>query len=227
MTAGDEVLRLEGVSKVYGSGETRVEAVAHADLALRRGELVLLMGPSGAGKSTLLQLCGGLLRPTAGRIHLDGVDITSLTEKRLPAVRLAKLGFVFQAFQLLSNLDALENVRIVLEAAGLSRHDADARARQLLVDLGLDHRLRAAPATLSGGEKQRVAVARALANDPPLLLADEPTGNLDSKTGAAVMDLLVAAVRERGKTVLCATHDHRVRDLADRVVWIEDGRLHE
>ena len=219
------VLRLEDVTKVFGSGETEVTAVAGANLDLAGGELVLLMGPSGAGKSTLLQLCGALLRPTSGRVWLDGTDVTALTESRLPDVRLHKVGFVFQAFQLLANLNALENVRLVLEAAGRSGADADARARQLLTGLGLAHRLRARPATLSGGEKQRVAVARALANDPSLVLADEPTGNLDSKSGAAVMDLLVHAVRERGTAVLVATHDDRLRAVADRVVRIEDGRL--
>ncbi len=217
------VLRLAGVTKVFGSGAAEVTAVSDASLELKRGELVLLMGPSGAGKSTLLQLCGALSRPTSGSVWLDGVEVTTLTEARLPEVRLRKLGFVFQAFQLLANLNALENVRIVLEAAG--HPGADARARELLASLGLDHRLSARPATLSGGEKQRVAVARALANDPPVILADEPTGNLDSKSGAAVMDLLVGAVRERGTAVLVATHDDRVRAVADRVIRIEDGRL--
>ncbi|HEX6597124.1 MAG TPA: ABC transporter ATP-binding protein [Acidimicrobiales bacterium] len=217
------VLRLAEVTKVFGSGAAEVTAVSGASLELKRGELVLLMGPSGAGKSTLLQLCGALSRPTSGSVWLDGVDVTALTESRLPEVRLRKVGFVFQAFQLLANLNALENVRLVLEAAGHA--GADARARELLGSLGLDHRLTARPATLSGGEKQRVAVARALANDPPLILADEPTGNLDSKSGAAVMDLLVGAVRERGTAVLVATHDDRVRAVADRVIRIEDGML--
>ncbi len=225
VNGAEPVLRLEGVSKTFGDGPSAVNAVVDASLTLQPGELVLLMGPSGAGKSTLLQLCGALLRPTSGTIWLAGDEITALDEKRLPAIRLAKLGFVFQAFQLLANLNALENVRLVLEAAGKSRANADRRARDLLTELGLEDRVRAKPATLSGGQKQRVAVARALANDPPLVLADEPTGNLDSKTGAAVMRLLETAVRERGKSVLCATHDQRVKEVADRIVWIEDGRL--
>ncbi len=221
----EPVLRLDDVSKVFGEGPSAVTAVDSASLVVNPGELVLLMGPSGAGKSTLLQLCGALLRPTGGRIWLAGAEVTALDEKRLPAIRLSKLGFVFQAFQLLANLTALENVRLVLEAAGQPRADAERRARDLLEQLGLGERLRSKPAMLSGGQKQRVAVARALANDPPLILADEPTGNLDSKTGAAVMRLLEAAVRERGKAVLCATHDQRVREVADRIVWIEDGHL--
>ena len=222
--AAEPVLRLEDVTKVFGDAGP-VRAVDEVTLDLRPGELVLVMGPSGAGKTTLLQVCGGLLRPTSGKVWLDGTEITTLSEKQLPPLRLSKIGFVFQAFQLLANLTALENVRLVLEAAGRSRGDADDRARALLTGLGLEDRLRALPATLSGGEKQRVAVARALANDPPLVLADEPTGNLDSRTGAAVMRLLDEAVRERGKAVLCVTHDHRVREFADRVLWIEDGRL--
>jgi len=217
------VLALEDVTKVFGSGPAEVTAVAGATLQLDKGELVLLMGPSGSGKSTLLQLCGALLRPTWGTVRLDGVDVTALGEARLPDIRLKKIGFVFQAFQLLANLNAVENVRLVLEAAG--RPDPEGRARELLGHLNLDHRLLARPATMSGGEKQRVAVARALANDPPLILADEPTGNLDSKSGAAVMDLLVEAVRERGTSILVATHDDRVRAVADRVVRIEDGVL--
>ncbi|MEW6152986.1 MAG: ABC transporter ATP-binding protein [Actinomycetota bacterium] len=218
------LLRLDGVSRVFGSGPSQVTAVSSATLEVAAGEMVLVMGPSGAGKSTLLQLAGALLRPTAGRVWVDGTEVTALTEKRLPALRLAKVGFIFQSFQLLANLTALENVRIVLEAAGWERAAAAARAHDLLVGLGLGHRLSARPATLSGGEKQRVAVARALANDPPLVLADEPTGNLDSATGAAVMALL-AEVRSRSKAVLCATHDERALALADRVVRMEDGRL--
>jgi putative ABC transport system ATP-binding protein len=221
------VLELDAVTKTYGDGEQQVAAVSDVNVALRPGELVLLMGPSGAGKTTLLQLAGCLLRPSSGEIRLDGVETSSLTEKRLPAMRLSKIGFVFQAFQLLANLTALENVRVALEAAGRGRSAADSRARALLEELELGDRLHARPATLSGGQKQRVAVARAMANDPPLILADEPTGNLDSHTGAAVMKLLGSAVRDRGKTVLCATHDARVRDVADRIIWIEDGRIRD
>jgi len=219
------VLELKDVTRVFGEGDAAVTAVNGASVSLPKGELVLLMGPSGAGKSTMLQICGALLRPTSGQVWLDGTEVTALTEKQLPGVRLAKLGFVFQAFQLLANLTALENVRLVLEAKGKSKADAEARAKALLEELSLSHRLHSKPATMSGGEKQRVAVARALANDPPLILADEPTGNLDSKTGAAVMRLLLAAVKERGTSVLCATHDNRVLEVADRIVRIEDGRL--
>ena len=171
------VLRLDDVTKVFGSGAAEVTAVADATLELAKGELVLIMGPSGAGKSTLLQLCGALLRPTTGTVWLDGIEVTALTESRLPDVRLKKVGFVFQAFQLLANLNALENVRLVLEAAG--KAGADARARELLGSLGLDHRLSARPATLSGGEKQRVALGRCITRNAELFLVDEPFANLD------------------------------------------------
>ena len=222
MNENGAILRLEDVTKTYGQDVT---AVADVNLAVDPGEFVLVMGPSGSGKTTLLQVCGALLRPDTGKVWLGDTEVTQLTEKRLPAIRLAQVGFVFQAFQLLANLTALENVRLVLEAAGHVRGEADARARGLLEELGLADRLHALPATLSGGQKQRVAVARALANDPPLILADEPTGNLDSRTGAAVKDLLHSAVKERGKSVLCVTHDTRVRDVSDRVLWMEDGKL--
>jgi putative ABC transport system ATP-binding protein len=189
------------------------------------GEVVLVMGPSGSGKTTLLSMCGALLRPTAGHIWVAGTDVTALTEKQLPALRLAKIGFVFQAFNLLANLTVVENVRIVREAAGEPRARADARARELLEQLSLGARLGYLPEKLSGGERQRVAIARSLANDPQLVLADEPTGNLDSKTGHQVMDLLEHLAKERGKSVVCVTHDHRVQDIADRVLWLEDGHL--
>ena len=218
------VLRLEDVSKTYDDGQS-VPAVVDVSLELFPGELVLVMGPSGAGKTTLLQVAGALLRPTSGKVWVAGTEVAGLAEKRLPGLRLTKIGFVFQGFELLANLNALENVRLVLEAAGVARSTADDRARGLLSDLGLGERLSAHPSMLSGGEKQRVAVARALVNQPRLILADEPTGNLDSKTGAAVMGHLVTAARERGTGVLCVTHDHRIVGLADRVITIEDGRL--
>ncbi|HEX2062851.1 MAG TPA: ABC transporter ATP-binding protein [Acidimicrobiales bacterium] len=224
-TAEGSTLLLEDVTKVYGEGDQAVPAVQGASFTARPGELVVIMGPSGSGKSTLLQMCGALLRPTSGRVWLDGAEVTAMSEKQLPHLRLAKLGFVFQAFQLLGNLTAVENVRLVMEAAGRPRSEADGRARELLTELGLGERLDFLPSKLSGGQKQRVAIARALANDPPLILADEPTGNLDSHVGWEVVRLLEAAAKEQGKSVVCVTHDHRIQPLAQRVLWLEDGHL--
>ncbi|MDZ4825696.1 MAG: ATP-binding cassette domain-containing protein [Actinomycetota bacterium] len=218
-------LRFEGLTKVYGEGESAVEAVLDADLTVAAGELVLVMGPSGSGKTTLLAMCGALLRPTSGRVWIGGEEVTALGEKQLPRLRLRSVGFVFQGFNLLENLTALENVRIVIEAAGARKQAADRRARELLGELRLSHRLDMLPEKLSGGEKQRVAIARALANDPPLLLADEPSGNLDSRTGYQVMHMLELLAKEHGKTVVAVTHDHRIEDVADRVLWLEDGHL--
>ncbi len=225
MNPTEAALRLDHVTKVYGEGAEAVTAVTGASLRVDPGEVVLVMGPSGSGKTTLLAMCGALLRPTAGRVWVGGADVTALTEKQLPHLRLSRVGFVFQAFNLLANLTVLENVRIVPELAGLGRARADLRARELLDELTLGPRLHFLPDKLSAGEKQRVAIARSLANDPPLVLADEPTGNLDSKAGAQVMRLLEALARERGKAVVCVTHDGRIEGIADRVLWLEDGRL--
>jgi putative ABC transport system ATP-binding protein len=218
-------LRLDGVSKTFGAGEAAVRAVREVSLAVEEGELVLVMGPSGSGKTTLLAMCGALLRPDTGTVWLGDTELTDLSERQLPEVRLRRVGFVFQSASLLANLTALENVRVVPEAAGVGAREADRVARARLDDLRLSHRLDVLPETLSGGERQRVAIARALANDPPLLLADEPTANLDSRSGYQLMHTLERLVRERGKTVVAVSHDHRIEDVADRVLWLEDGHL--
>lgn len=218
-------LRLEGVSKIYGEGEVAVRAVVDADLSVEPGQTVLIMGPSGSGKTTLLSMAGALLRPTAGRIWLGGDEVTAMTEKQLPDLRLRRVGFIFQMFHLLENLTAVENVRLVMEAAGSSRAAATKRARELLDDLRLSHRADVLPERLSGGEKQRVAIARALANDPPLILADEPTANLDSRTGYQAMHMLELLAAERQKAVVIVTHDDRIADIADHIYWLEDGQL--
>ncbi|MGQ0803268.1 MAG: ATP-binding cassette domain-containing protein [Actinomycetota bacterium] len=218
-------LSVQGVTKTYGEGQSAVRAVDDVSLEVGEGELVLVQGPSGSGKTTLLAMCGALLRPTHGQIGLDGLDITALPERRLPEVRLRRIGFIFQSANLLANLTALENVQVVLGAARRSRREARRRARDLLGELRLESRLDVLPEKLSGGERQRVAIARALANDPPLLLADEPTANLDSRAGYQLMHTLELFVKEHAKTVVAVTHDHRIEDVADRVLWLEDGRL--
>ncbi|NOY98439.1 MAG: ABC transporter ATP-binding protein [Chloroflexi bacterium] len=222
----DNVLELQSVTKTYGSGHTAVTAVRGADLRVRPGEIVLIMGPSGSGKTTLLSMAGLLLGPSAGHISVVGREVNGLSQRQLAALRLRKLGFVFQAYNLLGALTARENVELVMNLAGKRGAPARQRAGELLDMLGLGHRLNHRPADLSGGEKQRVAIARALANDPPLILADEPTGNLDSKTGREVMELLCCGLgRDQGRAIVIVTHDHRLKEIADRVLWLEDGRL--
>ena len=216
-------LDVREVTKRFGDGETGVTAVRNVSLAVEPGEIVLIMGPSGSGKTTLLSMMGALLKPTEGSIHLDGTAISELSEGRLPAIRLRQFGFIFQDFNLLSALSVLENVAIVAELAGLKSRPAREKATALLTDLGLGARLDFLPEKLSGGEKQRVAIARALINDPTLILADEPTANLDSKIGHEIMRLLRRIAKEQGRSVVIVSHDQRIRDIADRVLWLEDG----
>ena len=218
-------LRVDRVSKRYGSGTTHVDAVRDVSIEVRRGEIVLIMGPSGSGKTTLLSIIGALLRPTDGQVEINGIIVTNLNERHLPDIRLRQIGFIFQDFNLLSALTALENVAIVAELAGAKRSRARERATQLLIQLGLGTRLDFRPEKLSGGEKQRVAIARALVNAPSLILADEPTANLDSQTGREIMTLLQGVAAQQGCSVVIVSHDQRIRNIAQRVLWLEDGRL--
>ncbi len=218
-------LDVQHVTKVYGEGETQVKAVQDVSLTVAPGEIVLIMGPSGSGKTTLLSMLGALLRPTEGRITLNGEDLTEAGEGRLPGIRLRQFGFVFQDFNLLSALSALENVAIVAQLGGLRNGAARSKAAEALEELGLGERLNFLPEKLSGGEKQRVAIARALVNDPALILADEPTANLDSKIGHEIMQLLRRIAKEQGRSVVIVSHDQRIKDIADRVLWLEDGQF--
>ena len=218
-------LQMRSVSKIYGSGDAAVTALDEVNFEAQAGEVVVVMGPSGAGKTTFLTIAGALLRPTRGGVEIAGIDITRLREKDLPAVRRDKVGFIFQSFNLLEALTALENVRVVIADGATSGRAATNRARELLAMLGLTHRLHSLPKQLSGGEKQRVAIARALANNPELILADEPTANLDSRRGLEVMRLLRQIAVEMDKAVVVVSHDHRMREVAHRVVWLEDGRF--
>jgi len=219
------LLRVDGLTKVFGSGRTEVRAVDGVTFKTDRGEITLIMGPSGSGKTTLLTMVGALLRPTEGGVVIDGLELTSLPQRELPRVRRQYLGFVFQTFNLLESLSALENVEVALNVAGLTGPGAHERARQLLVAAGLEGRLDFHARDLSGGEKQRVSIARALANHPPLLLADEPTANLDSRHGHEVMELLRDLAKREGSGVVVVSHDPRLHDIADRVLWLEDGRI--
>ncbi len=221
------LLTASKVTKIFGTGHAEVRAVHEVSLEILPAEIVLVMGPSGSGKTTLLSMLGGLLKPSAGSIVLDGIHLTALKESQLPEIRALKIGFVFQAFNLLSALSVEENILFPaqLRAGGIAA--ARPRAAELIEKLGLAHRRRALPKTLSGGEKQRVAIARALINEPKLILADEPTGNLDSQTGQEVMMILHDVARDQGYSVVLVTHDPRVEDVADRILWLEDGQLRD
>ena len=221
------VLQTRNLTKMYGAGDTAVAAVRHIDLDVDAGEVVLVMGPSGSGKTTLLLMLGAMLHPTSGTIEVDGIDLAGTAERRLPALRARHFGFVFQDFNLLSALSALENVELACNLAGLHGRPAAEQARSLLERLGLGHRLGFRPDQLSGGEKQRIAIARALANDPKIILADEPTANLDSGHGHEIAQLLRQLATEDGRSVVIVSHDGRLKEIADRVLWLEDGRFTE
>jgi len=220
------ILHLEGVSKFYRTGDFTVTALSNVTFQVFGGEIVAVMGPSGSGKTTLLTIAGALLRPSEGRVEICGIDITEMGESQLAAVRRQKVGFVYQSFNLLESLTATENVRLVIQNHQRnSRKEAGGRARELLEMMGLGHRLNSLPKKMSDGEKQRVAIARALAKDPDLLLADEPTANLDAKRGQEVMALLREKAVELNRAVVVVSHDNRIRQFAHRIVWLEDGTI--
>ena len=223
----DALLNAQGLEQTFGSGASEVRAVRGIDLELAAGERLLVMGPSGSGKTTLVSMIGGLLTPTHGRVLLADLDVYGLGERERARLRLQRLGFIFQSFNLLSALTAEENVAVPMTMAGARTGQARTRARQLLEDLGLARRQAHRPRDLSGGEKQRVAIARALVNRPDVVIADEPTANLDSETGRQVAEVLCGLGCEHGKGVIIVSHDQRLLDIASRVVWIEDGKIHE
>jgi putative ABC transport system ATP-binding protein len=225
IVVSESLVSIRGLSKTFGVAETRVEAVRELDLELERGEIVLVMGPSGSGKTTLLSMLGGLLRATRGEVWIDGTDISALRERDLPPFRARTFGFIFQDFNLIAALSARENVEVALNLGGVKGATARGRADELLASLGLEERLSFPIAKLSGGEQQRVAIARAIANRPALILADEPTANLDSAHGAETMRLLRRLAKSEGATVVIVSHDDRLREVADRVLWLEDGSL--
>ena len=221
----EDLIRVSGLGRDYGSGDRVVHAVRDVTFTAGRGELVAVRGRSGAGKTTLLNMIGGLDRPTHGRVELAGHDVTAAGETELLELRRTTIGFVFQSFGLIPILSAAENVSVPLRLRRTPAADRAERVALLLELVGLGGQAAQRPGELSGGQQQRVAVARALANDPPLLIADEPTGQLDSETGRSIMDLLRALVDARGMTALVATHDASLIDRADRVLTLRDGRL--
>jgi putative ABC transport system ATP-binding protein len=223
----DVVVRAVGLTRRYKMGESFVDALRGVDLTIARGELVALVGPSGSGKSTVLNLIGGLDRPTSGEVWINGTELSSSDERTLTRHRRQHVGFVFQSFNLLPRLTAEENVALPLMFSGMPEDERRARARALLERVGLSARLDHRPTQLSAGEQQRVAIARALVGQPALLLADEPTGNLDTVTGAEIMTLLKDLNQERGLTLLVVTHDPEAAAFADRVVRLRDGRVEQ
>jgi len=217
-------VRTENLSKAYQMGATRLEVLCGVDLEIAQGEYVAIMGPSGSGKSTLLNLIGCLDRPDSGRYLIGGQDVSQLDDDELSAIRGARIGFVFQSYNLIHQLNIIENIEVPMIYQGWSEADSERRARELAAMVGLSDRLRHRTTELSGGQQQRVAIARALANDPLILLGDEPTGNLDSRSGAEILGLL-DGLHEEGKTLVIVTHDDHVGRRAQRIIHLLDGRI--
>lgn len=217
--------RLVRTGKTYGSGENAVAALADATLDIRAGEVTLIEGPSGSGKTTLISILGLLLKPTTGEVWLEGKNVATLTERDLPPLRARNFGFVFQGFNLFPALTALDNVAMAIQMKDPRVKQPREEARRLLELVGLGSRAHHLPADLSGGQKQRVAIARALGGHPPIIIGDEPTAALDTKTALSVMELLRALATDRGRAVVVVTHDPRLERFADRVVRVEDGRI--
>jgi putative ABC transport system ATP-binding protein len=218
-------IRTVDLTRTFEVGETTVEALRSINLEVDRGQFVALVGPSGSGKSTLLNLVGGLDRPTSGELWVGGVELSASKEKALTEHRRKRVGFVFQSFNLLPRLTAVENVALPLIFVGTAERERLERARQLLGQVGLSDRLEHRPTQLSGGEQQRVAIARALVNRPAIILADEPTGNIDTRTGAEIMALLRRLNHEQGVTLLLVTHDPEAASFADRLIQLRDGQI--
>jgi len=222
----DWVIEAHNLTKVYKMGEMEVHALRGLSLQIAHGEIVSIMGPSGSGKSTLMNIIGCLDRPTSGEYYLDGELVSKLTDDQLATIRNRKVGFVFQTFNLLSRATALANVELPLRYAGVVRGRRDL-ARQALESVGLADRVTHRPSELSGGQQQRVAIARALINEPAIIMADEPTGNLDSKSGSEIMELLLTLNREHGTTLIIVTHDPEIAALTQRIIHIRDGVVEE
>jgi len=221
----EEIVRTIDLVKEYRMGEEVLHVLKGVNLTIFKGEYISIMGPSGSGKSTLFNAIGGLDKPTSGKVFIDEVDIAQLDALELAWLRCRKIGYIFQTFNLIPVMTALENVMLPMIFGGMSNADAQEKAAEILKRVELGHRLFNKPSELSGGQQQRVAIARAFANDPAIILADEPTGNLDLNTGKAIIELLRQMNKERGVTVISATHDFKMLDVSDRIVWIRDGEL--
>lgn len=225
MTNEKNIVRVKNVTKTFQLGKIDVQALKGIDLEIAAGQYVSIMGPSGSGKSTLFNMIGGLDKPSTGKVFIDEVDISQLDAYELAWLRCRKIGYIFQTFNIIQVMTALENVTLPMTFAGVRNETAVEKGLELLELVGLADRFQHKPSELSGGQQQRVAIARALANDPAIILADEPTGNLDLSTGEEIITLLKNMSRERGVTIISATHDIKMLNVSDQVVWIRDGRI--
>jgi putative ABC transport system ATP-binding protein len=221
----DMIIELEDLMRHYEMGGVKIRALDGVDLQIRRGEYLSIVGPSGSGKTTLFNMVGGLDSPSQGKVYIDGVDISKLDAYELAWLRCRKIGYIFQTFNLIQVLTALENVALPTVFAGLPRDEGLEKAQKLLSNVGLGDRVDHRPTELSAGQQQRVAIARAMANDPAIILADEPTGNLDLNTGMEIIDLLHGLNKTRGMTLIAATHDLKMIKASDRIVWMRDGKI--
>jgi len=221
----DAIIELEDLARRYEMGGVEIIALDGIDLQIERGEYISIVGPSGSGKTTLFNMIGGLDRPTRGRVYIDGVDVSKLDAYELAWLRCRKIGYIFQTFNLIPVLTAVENVVLPTVFAGVPREEGLLRARKLLRSVGLGDRLEHRPSEMSAGQQQRVAIARAMVNDPDIILADEPTGNLDMKTGLEIIDLLHGLNKIKGMTLVAATHDLKMIEASDRIIWLQDGKI--
>lgn len=225
MVQNQEIIKLKDIHKTYFLGEIELNVLKGIDLSIEREDFIAIMGPSGSGKSTLMHIIGALDVPTKGSVYIEGEDISTFSEDELSLVRGKKIGFVFQQFNLLHNLTALENVVLPMIFQKVPEKTRIKRAKEMIASLGLEKRMNHRPAELSGGEKQRIAIARALANDPDIIIADEPTGNLDSVTGKKIMEILINLYKKEKKTIIIVTHDAVVGNYAEKLIKIKDGEI--
>ena len=225
MNTNAPIVSVRNLTKTYGTGEAAYRALRGVDLDVKKGEFLMLVGPSGSGKTTLLSILGAVLKPSSGSYQLFNQEVSDAKECELYRIRSEKIGFIFQGHNLIASMNAQDNVALMLALRGIGRKEARTQAAELLDSVGLGQKLQSRPSDLSGGQRQRIAIARALAGDPPLILADEPTAALDAENGRLVSELMKKMSQERGDTVVVVTHDERIYDLADRIIYIEDGKI--